>query len=87
MILILSECVKNNSYFYLFFKNPFASFRKLNAIITITIPIGNAATILTDCRLLIELSANKSAIGNNIKRIHHINCIFLLGCSFSPSLL
>ena len=65
MILILSEYVKNNSYSYLFFKNPFASFRKLNAIITITIPIGNAATILTDCRLLIELSANKSAIGNN----------------------
>lgn len=39
---------------------------KLAAIITITAPIGNAATILTDWKLLMELSTNRSAIGSRI---------------------
>ena len=39
----------------------------------ITMPIGNAATILTDCRLFMELSAKRSAIGSRISRIHHIS--------------
>ena len=51
----------------------FASFMKLAAINTITIPIGNAATMLTDWRLLMELSENKRAIGSIINKMHHIN--------------
>jgi len=66
-----------SSYFFLCFSfssmNFFASFIKLNTISTITAPIGNAAMILTDCRLLIELSENTSAIGRRISRIHHIS--------------
>ena len=66
-----------SSYFFLCFSfssiNFFASFIKLNTISTITAPIGNAAMILTDCKLLIELSENTSAIGRRISRIHHIS--------------
>ena len=66
-----------SSYFFLCFSfssmNFFASFIKLNTISTITAPIGNAAMILTDCRLLIELSENTSAIGRRISRMHHIS--------------
>ena len=50
-----------------------ASFRNPATIRRITIPIGNAATILTDCRLLIELSEKTSAIGSRISRRHHIS--------------
>ena len=60
-----------------------ASFKKLTAIITITMPIGNAATILTDCRLFMELSAKRSAIGSRISRIHHMSWMAL--CGSSPS--
>ena len=40
---------------------------------TITTPIGNAAIILTDWRLFIELSANNKAIGSKISNIHYSN--------------
>ena len=60
--------------FYIYFSiYRFASFKKQIAIMTITIPIGNAAIILTDCKLLIELSAKSNAIGKRINKIHHIN--------------
>ena len=51
---------------------------------TITKPMGKAATILTDCRLLIELSANTSAMGSMISKMHHNNWMDL--CGISPSL-
>ena len=56
-----------------FFKYLFASLKKLPTINNTMIPIGNAATILTDCKLFIELSENTNAIGSIINRIHHIN--------------
>ena len=64
-------------YFLVSSRYFFASFRKLNVIRTITAAIGNAAIILTDCRLLIELSENTSAIGSAIRRTHHISSINL----------
>lgn len=59
--------------FHYSFKYFPASFIKLTAIITITIPIGKAAIMLTDCKLLIEVSENTSPIGSTINKIHHIN--------------
>ena len=61
----------------------FPSLRKLATIKQITAPMGKAAIILTDCKLVIELLENKSAIGNNISRIHHTNSTILWG--FFPS--
>ena len=56
-------------YHFLFsLRNALASLRKLAAISTITAPIGNAAMILTDSRLLIELSLWKNAIRNKLIR-------------------
>ena len=60
-------------YYFSSFKYFFASFIKLITINTSTAAIGNAATILTDWRLFMELSANTKAIGNKINKIHHIN--------------
>ena len=63
-------------FFYFSFcssKNFLASFIKLAVINTITIPIGKAAIMLTDCRLLMELSEKIREIGNTIKRIHQIS--------------
>ena len=51
-----------------------------------TAAIGKAAIILTDCRLLIELSENTKAIGSAIRRTHHINLINVCGDSFPSSL-
>lgn len=56
-----------------------ASFKKLATISTITAPMGNAAIILTDCRLLMELSEKTRAIGSKIKMIHHISSTVLPG--------
>ena len=52
-----------------------ASFIKLMAIITITAQIGNAATILTDWRLFMKLSANSKAIGSRISKIKDIQIV------------
>lgn len=68
---------KNNRSDILYFdcssRNFPASFKKLTAIIMITIPIGNAAIMLTDCRLLMEFSENTRPIGKRINKTHHIN--------------
>ena len=65
-----------DAYFSFFSdRNDRASLIKLAVIRTIMAPIGNAAIILTDCRLLIELSENTSAIGSRISSIHHISWI------------
>ena len=50
-----------STYFFWIYK--FESFIKLNTIIRITIPKGNAATILKDCKFDIELSENTNAMG------------------------
>ncbi len=47
-------------------KYSFASFKKPAAISTITAPMGSAAIMLTDCRLFIWLSADRSATGSRI---------------------
>ena len=48
-----------------------ASLKKLQTIKIITIPSGNAAIILTDCKLFIELSENTSATGKIISSIRY----------------
>lgn len=50
-----------------------------------TAAIGKAAIMLTDCKLLMELSENTKAIGSAIRRTHHINLINACGNSFSSS--
>ena len=62
-------------YFFRSFMKAAASLIKLADISTITRAIGNAAIMLTDCRLAIELSENTSAMGNRISRMHHISWI------------
>lgn len=49
----------------------FTSFQKLQIIISIIIPMGKAAIMLTVCILLMELSENTNAVGSRIRRRHH----------------
>ena len=58
-----------------------ASLIKLAIIIIITMAIGNAAIIETDCRFAMLLSLKISAIGSIIKRIAQKSFILLLASS------
>ena len=78
----LSFCFSDKKYYSLIYF--FKYFKKLHTINIITKPIGKAATILTDWRLLIELSANTNAIGRRMSRMHHMSWMDL--CGSSPSL-
>ena len=49
----------------------FTSFQKIQIIISIIIPMGKAAIMLTVWILLMELSENTNAVGNRIRRMHH----------------
>lgn len=65
----------------------FASLIKLTVISIITIPIGKAAIIDTDCRLYMEFSAKISAIGNKINSIDQKVLTFLSGSASIGSFL
>ena len=49
----------------------FTSFQKLQIIISIIIPMGKAAIMLTVWILLMELSETTNAVGSRIRRMHH----------------
>lgn len=56
----------------------FASLMKLQIMIIMIIPIGNAEMILTDWILLIELSENTRAIGNTISKTESVQDVAFL---------
>ena len=79
---------QNSSYhcFFFFSSSRYfpASLMKLQIIMIIMMPIGNADIMLTDWIFLIELSEKTSAIGRAISNRHQSNVIKVCGRS-SPS--
>lgn len=67
----LAVCSQLSYYFYEIYL--FISVQKLQIIISIIIPMGKAAIMLTVWILLMELSENTNDVGSRIRRMRHIS--------------